>query len=54
MKVKALKSFAGLVCMRRGEEKDIKGAVAEDLIRAGYVERCTPSKKKEAKKNDDC
>lgn len=38
MAYKALKSFAGLVSMKRGEERDIKDeALVKDLLRAGYI-----------------
>ena len=39
MKVKAVTSFAGAVCMTAGESRDIKNeALVKDLISAGYVE----------------
>ena len=39
MKVKALKSFGGIVSMAKGSEKDIKDEVVlKDLLKAGYVE----------------
>lgn len=37
MRVKALESFAGAVSMAAGETKDIDDAIAQDLLRAGYV-----------------
>lgn len=38
MKVKAIKSFVGVVSMNIGEEKDIQSnEVAIDLVKAGYV-----------------
>lgn len=38
MKVKAIKSFVGVVSMNIGEEKDIQSnEVATDLVKAGYV-----------------
>lgn len=39
MKVKAMTSFAGAVCMTAGESRDISDkALVKDLISAGYVE----------------
>lgn len=39
MKVKALVSFAGIVTMAKGEEREIKDSyVLKDLLRVGYVE----------------
>lgn len=39
MKVKALKSFAGLVTMAQGQEKVIEDKnILNDLLSAGYVE----------------
>lgn len=38
MRVKALKGFAGVISMRRGETREIADdAVARDLLRAGYI-----------------
>jgi len=37
-KIKAIKSFSGIVTMRKGMEKEISDdAVAQDLIRAGFA-----------------
>lgn len=50
MAYKALKSFSGIVSMRRGEEKDIKDQeVVKDLLRAGYIEEVGGEKPKTAK-----
>ena len=39
MSYKALKSFSGVVSMKRGEVKDIKDQeIVKDLLRAGYIE----------------
>ena len=39
MKVKALRSFSGAICMSRGQELDIQDEyVLNDLLKAGYVE----------------
>lgn len=39
MKVKAIKSFVGVVSMNVGEIKDIQSdEVVNDLVKAGYVE----------------
>lgn len=52
MRVKATVSFAGIVSMRKGEERDLKDRrILDDLIRAGYVESIeNPEPPKEAKK----
>ena len=43
MKVKALKSFSGVVSMYAGEVRDIKvQTVLDDLTAAGYVEPVAP------------
>ena len=51
---KALKSFSGLVSMRKGEVRDISDlAIVEDLTKAGYIEPVETEKtkaKKETKK----
>ncbi len=47
MKVKALVSFAGVVTMRKGEEKYIDNkVVCKDLLQAGYVEEVKVKSKK--------
>ena len=39
MKYRALKSFSGLITMRKGEAKEIKDKhIVEDLLNAGYIE----------------
>lgn len=52
---KALKSFSGLVNMTKNELKEIKDkAIAEDLLRAGYIEKVkeeTKNTKAEVKKD---
>lgn len=45
MHIKATRSFAGLVSMRQGEERDVGGEVARDLIAAGYAEEVKLAKK---------
>lgn len=60
-KYKALKSFSGLITMRKGSEKEIKDeAIAKDLLDAGFVvaldsEKVTAKKpaKKTSKKDED-
>ena len=43
---KALKSFSGLVTMAMGDVKDISDkAIAEDLLKAGYIEEVKTEKK---------
>ncbi len=37
MKIKALKSFAGIVSMHRGEIKDVVEDIAAELIACGYA-----------------
>ncbi len=50
MAYKALKSFSGLVSMRKGEERDIEDQeVVKDLLRAGYIEEVGGVKPKTAK-----
>lgn len=52
---KALRSFSGLVNMTKNEIKEIKDkAIAEDLLRAGYIEKVKeePKKIKEEIKKD--
>lgn len=38
MKVKALKSFVGKVCMKPGDIREVSDALGLDLQKAGYVE----------------
>ena len=39
MEYRALKSFVGLVCMKRGEVKEITDKdTTEDLLRCGFIE----------------
>jgi len=43
---KALKTFSGVVSMKRGEVKAIADkAVIADLTRAGYIEKVKPAEK---------
>ena len=50
MAYKALKSFSGLVSMRKGEVKEIKDQeVVKDLLRAGYIEDLGDEKPKSSK-----
>ena len=47
MKYKALISFAGKVSMYEGEIKEITdNEVVSDLLKAGYIERVKPEKRK--------
>ena len=51
MKIKAKVSFCGLICMAKGEEREIpEGDVLRDLLRAGYVISAEPKSKGEKKK----
>jgi hypothetical protein len=60
MAYKALRSFSGIISMKKGDVRDIKDSeVAKDLLRAGYVMELeeskpvkTSSKKATAKKAD--
>lgn len=48
-KYKAIKSFSGLVSMRGGEVKDITDTyIANDLLKAGYIEEIKPAEKVKA------
>jgi hypothetical protein len=52
VKVKALKSFSGLITMAQGEEKVIKDKVIlDDLLQAEYVEEVKTNKKVKANEN---
>lgn len=45
---KAIKSFSGVVSMRKGETREItNAAVAADLLRAGYVVEIKPERVKD-------
>ena len=46
MKVKALKSFCGLVNMTRGQVKEVDPCYVDDLVRAGYIEPLEKVEKK--------
>lgn len=37
MKIKALKSFSGLITMTAGEERNVRDVIAKDLINAKYA-----------------
>lgn len=44
---KAIKSFSGLVSMKKGEIKDLKDAfIIKDLLNAGYIEEIKEEVKK--------
>lgn len=50
MAYKALKSFSGLVSMKKGDIKEIKDQeIANDLLRAGYIEEVGGEKPKSSK-----
>lgn len=56
MKVKALKSFSGVVSMYKGEVREIIDVVLiRDLAQAGYIEQVTVRKgvKNESKRDND-
>ena len=45
MRVKALTSFAGKISMYEGEIREVNGAYAGDLLRAGYIAEIKPEAK---------
>ena len=48
---KALVSFSGKVTMSAGDVREIADTtIAEDLLKAGYIESLEPKKKEEKKK----
>lgn len=50
MAYKALTSFSGVVSMYVGEVKDIADInIANDLLKAGYIEEIKPAEKAKAK-----
>ena len=54
MKVRALKSFSGVMSMYAGEVRDIRTqAILDDLTAAGYIEPVAPKRraKDESKRN---
>lgn len=54
MAYKALKSFSGVVSMRKGEIKDINDQeVVKDLLRAGYIEDLDGGKPKSSSKSNN-
>lgn len=55
MKVKALKSFSGIISMYAGEVRDIRTQeILDDLTAAGYIEPVAPRRgaKNEGKRNN--
>jgi hypothetical protein len=49
---KAIKSFSGLISMRKGEVRDLKEVekhIIKDLLEAGYIEEVKKEAKKETK-----
>lgn len=51
MKVKALKNFAGIVSMHKGQVKEVKDDIAKGLAKGGLVEAVS-SPKKSTKKGE--
>lgn len=49
MKVKALVSFAGVVTMSAGEEREISLEIAKSLLKANYIEEIKKKKASEVK-----
>lgn len=50
MKIKAKVSFAGIVTMGVGEVREVDSEIANDLLRAGYVEKVVEKPAKDTKK----
>lgn len=50
MKVKAIKSFVGLICMVEGDIKEIPEDIGRDLLSCGYVEEIKPTEKRKTTK----
>ena len=45
MKIRATRSFAGVISMHKGQILDCSNkAVVQDLLRCGYVEKVNPKK----------
>jgi hypothetical protein len=55
VKVKAKISFAGIVTMGVGDVREVDSVIADDLLRAGYVEMVEKPAKatKKGAKNED-
>ena len=54
MRIKALKSFSGVLSMRIGEEREYDNEVVlSDLLQAGYIEEIKPEKPKKDVKSDE-
>ena len=47
---KATVSFAGNLCMRKGEERELDSSLALPFVKCGYLEEV---KKKESKRNNN-
>lgn len=54
MRIKALKSFSGVLSMHIGEEREYDNEVVlSDLLQAGYIEEIKPGKPKKDVKSDE-
>lgn len=53
MKIKAICSFVGPVCMAKGEVKEVRDNLASDLILAGYARALDPGTRKKAVKQHE-
>lgn len=53
MKIKALCSFVGAVCMAKNEVMEVSDELASDLISAGYAEDLDAEKPKKAVKRGE-
>ncbi|MCM1525566.1 MAG: hypothetical protein NC120_14060 [Ruminococcus sp.] len=50
MKYTAVRAFAGIISMKKGETRELPcGAALTDLLRCGYVIPCDPSESEEVK-----
>ena len=50
MSFKALRSFTGVVSMKKGDVKEIKNeAIVNDLLKVGYIERVGEAENKPAR-----
>ena len=53
MKVKATTSFAGEICMAKGDVRDVPESVAAPLLECGYLEALEPVQTSEQKDEQD-
>lgn len=53
MRVKATTGFSGHFSMARGEVRDVSDDMAEDLLRAGYVQKIKISDEKDEESTEE-